>query len=155
MSIEQTYNRLMVVAREAKQLTQGDLTGIPLNRVRAYRDRVAARATEIAAAAWPMARAALAEQGRELPAGPLEFGSAGFSCHELQPNGAGEGNICMNRPRVEGEPTGYVSDALASLELELEREAIAAADAFERYRRAVAQGVAVDPAESTTEQDEP
>lgn len=146
MTIEQKYNELRKTALELRALAKASYDEVSRERLCDYRDRVAKRATEIAASDWPSVRADYARAGEALPPGPPEFGTSGYSYHQYP-------LVTLSVSRVLGgrESRPYVADAEASLAPEIEREARAAEDAFERYRRAVEQGVAVDPDEQSEE----
>lgn len=143
-TIESHYNALRSAATYARSLVGRDWhyrrTGIYHTDLQ---QRVARRATELAAEDWPRVRSALAAQGAPLPDGPLMYSDRGWCCNPLYLD---DSPVLCNRLRITDEPS-YAIAAVADLQPALEREAQAAEGLYETYRRAVEQGVAVPPAD--------
>lgn len=134
MSIEAKYNELREAALDARLQCSED-NGLADSYVFPRTHARAKHRTAVAAERWPEARAKIAETGKSLPNGPVvwtvtPYGAISRSSRNLLPEEDVESIVAEGNRR-----------ALA----ELEPIAIAAEEAFERYRLAVAQGVAVDP----------
>jgi hypothetical protein len=143
-TIEEYYERLRVRAQVLRQIqagTEGSIFNYESLRSIAYRQWIDT-ATQRAIDDWPRVRRAVAEAGDAMPEGPVRFGTNGYSytkCHL--------GSVCISRSLVEQEKD-YAQEALEELMAGAFLSAAdAAADEFECYRRAVAQGVAVSPQE--------
>ena len=151
ITIEQHYNKLLSEVNR----TEVTCTGKTLYNLEYYaldnlRVRLCRKANELARQDWPNVRSSLAEESQVLPEQPLHYAinlNAYVGKHSF-------GGLGFNTQR---EPTKYEPDylkqAFKALLPEFELEAARAKKAFETYRLAVAQGVAVAPqnAEQDTE----
>lgn len=141
ITIEHHYNMLKSEADYTRSIVVAGLGGLPENnRHTELKARICDRATELAEQDWPRVRSSLAAKGETLPLGPLTFGASGYTQHCFSYGGS----ICGSRQKLDCEPD-YAELAYASLRPDLAREADAAEAAFEAYRRAVEQGVAIAP----------
>ena len=147
MSIEQHYEKLRQAAAAAKEnvdlaekIAAGesvDLSGKRLLRLHMI-DELNAQAIDY----WPADRAAIAAAGGQMPDGPLRFRESGYGI-------AGLISVCSDRLPVDRELAiaSRVVQAAQAILPELTRYADMQVSAFEAYRQAVAQGVAVAPSD--------
>jgi hypothetical protein len=143
-TIEAHYNNLLSAQKSSQQSADFASaetwdTLLPVAQPEGLRDRIGARATYLAAQDWPRVRSAIAAKGDQLPTSAIEFANSGYPQNYVRNYG-----VFANRMRRACEPD-YVEAARKDMAAELRREADIAAAAFEAYRRAVEQGVAVAP----------
>lgn len=157
MTIEEKYEELRERAaamREAIDMLGTEHAARPdrsLPYGRAVLALVAQHATHIAAEAWPELRAGLAQQGAKMPQRPVTFGfGGGFAWRRY----AGElYSIYVSGAAREVSPWEQYLDQAELLAVAEYTPLVNAAEAaFERYRLAVAQGVAVAPEDSEVKQ---
>lgn len=147
MSIEQHYEKLRREAatrRSWVELVTGLAAGENRSLIRGTGlwQQVVEELNRQAVELWPTDRAAIAAAGGEMPDGPMRFGGSGIGI-------AGLVTAYSDRHLLDYEldtATRVVRAAQALLP-KLTREAEAAEAAFESYRQAVAQGVAVPPSD--------
>lgn len=143
MTIESHYNTLRSNALYLRSLVGREWGTVQTGHYHStFAERVYATATALALADWPRVRSALAASGELLPASPVTYGSTGYSEMRLDVCA-----VCTCRERRAVEPS-YAQLAITELQPALEREAAAAEAAYETYRRAVEQGVAIAPTDS-------
>lgn len=142
------YRDLVRAARVAAALADMTEAYVPddfagryhvLNAVR----RIANRATALAVHDWPTRRAEIAEEDGTMPIGPVEYTvEDGVVLSRI-------GGISITCPRIDTIDREHHAAIIAQAWEEERRELRAAADraaaAKERYRRAIAQGVALPP----------
>jgi hypothetical protein len=139
-TIEQHYEELRQRAQVARAMADGARTGSDAADGAAL-TRICVRASELAAEDWPRVRRVLAEAGSPMPEGPRRFGRTGYNIFSTV-----YGSVCSVRTSACPEEDEYVERACAELAAgEWTRAAEAAEDEWERYRRAVSQGVALPP----------
>jgi hypothetical protein len=141
-TIESHYNTLKEAAVYARSIIVSRISELPQGyRHQELKARICAKATELAEQDWPRLRSELAAKGDWLPSrGPRTFDTSGYTVTSFSMGR----NICGSSESLTGEPA-YHEQAYAALLPELTREAEAAEAAFESYRRAVEQGVAIAP----------
>lgn len=142
-AIEKKYNELRARAVELRALAGDEVASVSRQLACEYRQRVCERASSLAREAWPEVRARLAEAGEPLPEGPVRYSDTGgviTSC--IVRHATGAMSVCGSRSPGE-EST--LARAMVEVRSEVGAEAERAEAAWERYRLAVAQGVAVEP----------
>jgi hypothetical protein len=140
-AIEQKYNELRGLARDLRGLASGQ-GNVSRPAACAFQQRVCVLASELARAAWPELRAELASRSDELPDGPVRYDTTGYTCHSLEQFQPAL-SVCGSRLPEQGE--GQVLAAIERARAEYAQKADRAEALYERYRLAVAQGVAVEP----------
>lgn len=142
-AIEKKYNELRARAVELRALAGAEVAVVSLELAYEYRQRVCERASSLAREAWPEVRARLAEAGKPLPEGPVRYLDTGSVITSyIVRHATGAMSVCGSRSPGD-EST--LDRAIAEVRSEFGVEAERAEAAWERYRLAVAQGVAVEP----------